>query len=98
MRTAAQKIIAAKKATYYGIGMAMVRITRAILGDEHCVLTVSAQLDGEYGQRGVFAGVPAIVGRSGVERVLPLPLSADEQDKMTASCQILNDSYKGLRL
>ncbi|MBE6792353.1 MAG: L-lactate dehydrogenase [Ruminococcaceae bacterium] len=98
VRTAAQKIIAAKKATYYGIGMAMVRITRAILGDEHCVLTVSARLDGEYGQHGVFAGVPAIVGRSGVERVLPLPLSADEQDKMTASCQILNDSYKGLRL
>lgn len=98
VRTAAQKIIAAKKATYYGIGMAMVRITRAILGDEHCVLTVSARLNGEYGQHGVFAGVPAIVGRGGIERVLPLPLSDAEQEKMAASCRILNDSYKGLQL
>lgn len=46
VRDAAQKIILAKKATYYGIGMAMVRITRAILGDEQSVLTVSTMMQG----------------------------------------------------
>lgn len=46
VRDAAQKIILAKKATYYGIGMAMVRITRAILGDEQSVLTVSTMMRG----------------------------------------------------
>ena len=59
VRTAAYKIIEAKRATYYGIGMALTRITRAIFGDEHSVLTVSAMLRGEYGQKNVFMGVPA---------------------------------------
>ena len=59
VRTAAYKIIEAKKATYYGIGMALTRITKAILGDEHSVLTVSAMLRGDFGQRDVFVGVPA---------------------------------------
>ena len=47
VKNAAQKIIEAKKSTYYGIGMAMVRITRAILGDENSILTVSSMLRGE---------------------------------------------------
>ena len=66
VRTAAYKIIDAKRATYYGIGMAMTRITRAILGDENSVLTVSAMLRGEYGQNRVYVGVPCVVNRNGV--------------------------------
>ena len=54
VRTAAYKIIEAKRATYYGIGMSLTRITKAILGDENSVLTVSANLRGEYGQNDVF--------------------------------------------
>ncbi|MCI8361217.1 MAG: L-lactate dehydrogenase [Clostridiales bacterium] len=98
VREAAQKIIKAKNATYYGIGMAMVRITKAVLGDESSVLTVSAMLRGEYGQTGVFAGVPCIVGRNGVRRVLSLSLNEEEQDKFQASCDTLRQSYDGLKL
>ena len=47
VRTAAYKIIEAKRATYYGIGMAIARIVNAILGDENSVLTVSAKMCGE---------------------------------------------------
>ena len=50
VRMAAYKIIEAKKATYYGIGMAMARITKAIFGNEYSVLTVSAHLQGEIGR------------------------------------------------
>lgn len=89
VRGAAQQIIAAKGATYYGIGMAMLRITRAVLGDEHSVLTVSAWLDGEYGQREVYAGVPCVVGRDGVQRVLTLTLAEEEQAQMASSCDQL---------
>ena len=92
VRTAAQRIIAAKRATYYGIGMAMVRITRAVLGDEQSVLTVSTMLRGEYGQRDIFAGVPAIVGGAGVRRILPLALSEKEQEQMAASCATLRQN------
>lgn len=54
VRMAAYKIIEAKKATYYGIGMAMARITKAIFGNEYSVLTVSAHLQGEYGENGIY--------------------------------------------
>ena len=93
VRNAAQVIIAAKKATYYGIGMAMVRITRAVLSDENSVLTVSAQLKNVYGQQGVFAGAPCVVNSHGVREVLELILSEEEQRQMAASCRVLEEAY-----
>ncbi len=98
VRNAAQQIIEAKKSTYYGIGMAMVRITRAIFGDENSVLTVSAMLHGEYGQDDVYVGVPCIVNRNGVANVLQLSLSTDEMRKLKASCDELQGFYKGIQL
>ncbi|MCI8623256.1 MAG: L-lactate dehydrogenase [Provencibacterium sp.] len=98
VRGAAQKIIAAKRATYYGIGMAMARITRAIFGNESSILTVSAMLRGEYGQQGVYAGIPCVVGREGVQRVLPLALEKEELERFAASCATLEESYRGLKL
>lgn len=98
VRTAAYKIIEAKHATYYGIGMAMTRITKAILGNENSVLTVSAMLRGEYGQTGVFTGVPCIINQNGVQRVLKLTLSEEEQKHLTDSCQMLKSSYEELEL
>lgn len=95
---AAYRIIEAKNATYYGIGMAMTRITKAILGDENSVLTVSAMLRGEYGQSGVFAGVPCIINKNGVQRVLKLNLSPEELEEFKNSCDILRDSIDGLEL
>lgn len=96
VRTAAYKIIEAKRATYYGIGIALTRITKAILGNENSVLTVSAKLNGEYGQREVYAGVPCVVNRNGIERVIELNLEKDELDKMQKSCDILREYYRGI--
>lgn len=62
VRGAAQKIITAKKATYYGIGMALVRITRAIFGNESSVLTVSAMLRGNTARATCLWGLPALWG------------------------------------
>ena len=98
VRGAAQKIITAKKATYYGIGMALVRITRAIFGNESSVLTVSAMLRGEYGQSDVFVGAPCIVGRNGIQRTLTLSLNEEELEKFRLSCDTLREFYDGLRI
>lgn len=98
VREAAQKIIAAKHATYYGIGVALVRITKAIFGDERSVLTVSAMLKGEYGESDVFAGIPCIVNGNGIQRVLSLSLTNEEQDQFHASCETLRTSFDGLGL
>lgn len=96
VKEAAYQIIEAKKATYYGIGMALVRITKAILGDEHSLLTVSAMLKGEYGEKDVFTGVPCIINQSGIQRVLELSLTEPEQQEFQKSCEILRESFVGI--
>ncbi len=89
VKDAAYRIIEAKKATYYGIGMALVRITKAILGDERSVLTVSSYLNGEYGINGVCIGVPCVVGRNGVTERIELSLSDEELKKLRDSADFL---------
>ena len=98
VRTAAYKIIEAKRATYYGIGMAIARIVNAILGDENSVLTVSAKMCGEYGQRDVFIGVPCIIGRNGVKEIVELNLTQDEKAKFDNSASVLKEYFDGLTL
>ena len=93
------KIIEAKGATYYGIGMSIVRIVRAILQDENSVLTVSVRLRGEYGgKKDVFIGNPCIVSANGAKRILELKLTEQELQKLDNSCTILNDNFKKLKL
>ncbi|MBP1533494.1 MAG: L-lactate dehydrogenase [Ruminococcus sp.] len=98
VRTAAYKIIEAKRATYYGIGMALTRIVKAILGDENSVLTVSAKLCGEYGSRDVFIGVPSVIGRNGVKEIIELDLNEEEKEKFRKSVDVLNEHFSSLSL
>lgn len=95
---AAQRIIEAKKATYYGIGMALVRIVKTILSDEKSVLTVSAKLRGEYGVENIYAGVPAVIGRDGVREIITLSLTKEEQNQFINSCNILKSTVDSLKL
>jgi L-lactate dehydrogenase len=61
----AYKIIELKRATFYGIGVALARIVKAIINDENNILVVGAKLNGEYGHKNVFTGVPAIINKNG---------------------------------
>ncbi len=96
VRTAAEKIIEAKRASYYGIGMAMTRITRAIFGNENSIITLSAPLNGEYGENDVIAGVPCILNRNGIHSIISLDLNEEEQNKFHSSCEVLRGLYKQL--
>ena len=98
VRTSAQVIIEAKKATYYGIGMALTRITKAIFQDENSVLTVSSMLCGEYGEQDVTIGVPTIVNRNGIKDILELNLNDEEVEKFKNSCETLRKFYNELEL
>ena len=89
VRTAAYKIIKAKRATYYGIGMSLARLSKAILGNEDSVHTVSTWLTGQYGESGLYVGNPSIIGADGVVRTLPLTLTDQELAKFHASCEVL---------
>lgn len=98
VKNSGAEVINAKGATYYGIGMSLVRITKAIFGDENSVITVSSRLNGEYGMRDVYLGLPAYVNRNGVRKILPLNLRDDEIEKLQNSYNILKDTYNQLEL
>ncbi len=88
-RDAAYKIIAAKGATYYAIGVVINQLVHAILTDAKRVYPLSITLDGEYGHKGVSLSVPCVLGRNGIERIIELPLSEEEQLKMQLSVETL---------
>ena len=93
VRNAAYEIIKANGATNFGIGMGLSRIANAILHNQGVVLTVSALLEGELGQTGVYTGVPAVINRQGAVRVINKALDAEEQDKFNRSAELLR-SYQ----
>ena len=76
VQQAAYEIINRKKATFYGIGLSLNRLVHAVLDDENAILTVSAYQEGEYQQKGLYIGVPAVVNREGVREVVRLKLNA----------------------
>ena len=98
VKNAAYEIIEKKKATYYGIGIALTKLVKAILDDEQSILTVSTYLNGEYNQKDIYIGVPAIVTAKGVREVLELPLSEKDQEKFDNSANILRETIEGLKL
>ena len=94
VQQAAYEIINRKKATYYGIGLGLTKIIKAILNDQNEIMTVSTYLKGEYGHEGLYIGVPTIINRKGAREVLELPLEGDEKAKFDKSCETLM-SMKG---
>ena len=97
VRDAAYYIIERKKATYYGIGMALARIVHAILSDENSSLSVSCYLNGQYGHKDIFIGVPAIINRNGVREILELNLTGSEREKLNASVKVLKEALDTVR-
>ena len=88
-RRAGMDVIEAKGSTEFGIGQALASLCGSILADEKRVLPLSVELQGEYGQTGVHCGVPCRVGRQGIEEIVQLPLTPQEQKELDASCQII---------
>ena len=92
---AAYEIIDKKKATYYGIGMALNRLVRAILDDENSILTVSTYLENQYSQNDVYIGIPAVINRNGVRELIELNLNDYEQEKLDTSCKLIKKMREG---
>jgi L-lactate dehydrogenase len=97
VRKSAYHIIDYKGATNFAIGLALVRIVRAILRNEHSVLTVSAMLTGEFGIQNVCLGVPCVISGEGIERVIQGPLADEERDGLHRSADALQQAWDGLR-
>jgi len=101
VRDAAYHVIERKGATYYAVSLAMTAIARAVLRDENTIMTVSTLMEGGVGQDGrdsrngevdpgdICLSLPAVVDRSGVSRVLRIPLAEDERRGLDKSASIL---------
>lgn len=98
VRDAAYEIIRRKGATNFAIAAALVRIVEAIVRDEASVLTVSTLVDGPYGIRDVCLSLPAIVGRTGVQRLLPIPLLPEEEEALRRSAGVIRSAAANLGL
>jgi len=91
VKNSAYEIIEKKRATYYGIAMSVRRICEAIIRDERSILPVSSIQKGEYGIENVALSIPAIVGREGVEKVVPIKLSDTEKKELMKSAETLKN-------
>ncbi|MDY6407813.1 MAG: L-lactate dehydrogenase [Pseudomonadota bacterium] len=91
VKNSAYEIIAKKRATYFGIAMAVKRICEAIIRDEKSILSVSAMMHGEYGINNIALSMPAIVGKSGIETHVPIQLNAAEIKSLQQSARALQD-------
>ena len=97
VRDAAYEIINRKKATYYGIGLGLARIVKNIMNDTNEILTVSAYLNGEYGHKDIYIGVPAVINSNGARELLKLDLAKENQEKLDKSCKILSENMDNIR-
>lgn len=98
VRDSAYEVIKRKGATYYAVAMAVRRISECIMRNEHSVLPVSSLITGHYGLDDICLGIPAIVGRNGVEKVLDIPLNETESNNLQSSAKKLKEVLEGIVL
>lgn len=89
VKNAAYEIIQRKRATYFGVAMAVKRICECIVRDEKSILPVSTMMHGEQGIDGVVLSMPCIVGSDGIENQVPIKLDEDELKRLRESAGIL---------
>ena len=94
VRSAAYEIIDRKGATYYGIGMCLVRITNAILSDENTIISVSTyDKDND-----VFIGLPTVINKEGAYKKIYLKLSKDDEDKLQKSIDTIKHAIDSIEI
>ena len=88
---------AGKQCTEYGICTTAARMVHIVLHDEKVIMPASMELDGEYGETGLFAGVPCLIGKNGVEQIIELPLTDEEKAKFHDCCEGIRKNMEHLK-
>lgn len=82
---------------YFAPGLAVIQIAKAIIRDEHKTLPCAVYLDGEYGVDGAFVGVPVVLGRNGIEKIVEIHLSEKESEAFNRSVAHIKERTDDLR-
>ncbi|MCL5275262.1 MAG: malate dehydrogenase [Chloroflexi bacterium] len=83
---------------YFAPGAAVAEMVEAILKDRKLILPCAAYLEGEYGLKDMFFGVPVKLGRSGVEEIIQIKLLPEEQDMLNKSAELVRGTMSALKL
>ncbi|MBQ2429904.1 MAG: malate dehydrogenase, partial [Alistipes sp.] len=70
---------------WYAPGAAAASVVESVLGDQKRIIPCSCFLEGEYGQEDIMIGVPAVIGRKGIEKIVKIELNKEEQAQFEAS-------------
>ncbi len=98
VKNSAYEIIEKKGETSHGIGLALVRITRAILHDENAILPVSSLVDNYLGINDIYLSLPAIINKNGVKQVLDIKLNQKEEQAFKNSASAVKKIIQAIRL
>ncbi|MCG8635106.1 MAG: malate dehydrogenase [Desulfobacterales bacterium] len=98
-RTGGGEIVALLKqgSAFYAPGASVAKMVEAVVKDEKRVAPVSAYLRGEYGYQDIFLGVPVLLGKNGIEKIIELDLSPDEKAALDESAAAVKEGVDTLR-
>jgi malate dehydrogenase len=82
---------------YYAPGASVAEMVEAILKDKKLIRPCAAYLDGEYGLRDMYFGVPVVLGRNGVEKIIEVKLNDEEQAMMNKSAELVKGTMSALK-
>ena len=94
LKKAGSKVISLKGSTTFGIAAAVSSVVESMVKDKKDVHLVSLYLNGEYGFRDVCIGVPVIIGKDGIERVLNFELGKNEKNQLEKSVEVVRRSIQ----
>jgi malate dehydrogenase len=97
-RKVAIEVISLKGATVFAPGNAITTMVEAIIKDKKLVIPVSTLLEGEYGASGICMGVPAVIGASGVEKIIEVNLDDFEQDIFNKGINSVKEAVNALQI
>lgn len=91
VKTAGGKVIACKGATYYGVALSVAQLVECIYQDLNTCVTVSGMINNRYGINDVCLSLPFVIGIKGIRREVTPPITAEEEEKIRASAQVLKE-------
>jgi len=94
----AAKVIELKGATVHAPGNAISAMIESVVRDRKQVIPVATYLDGEYGHSDVTIGVPAVIGKNGVEKIIELELNAEERQVFDTGVQSVKSAISGIQI
>ena len=81
---------------WYAPGAAAASLVRAILNDSKAMITCSALLEGEYGEKDLCIGVPCILGKNGIEKIIEIELNDEEKELFAKSAAAVHKTNAAL--